>query len=376
MVPMGVLACASGLGGAIYFALVMGAAARAGAIEGTLCLFFAVLGLYVAVSAWKYRVVLEADRIRVFGALRDRELQRGNIAGRRRISLNAGTGRWRLVPTPGSGSKLELSMFLETDKDFSAWVLSLPDLDLTKKIAEEREASDAVNALKGRGYSVVGLRKVATWVNRSVYGLGLAMYLLPDPHNVLVWAAFAWPWLTVFLVAIFQPFYRFGGPRSNPLPDLSLSLFYPGLFLTLLALTSMSTVSWRGPLGLTVLGGVALGGVAVYVDPFLKRNRVTAVLLALLCCAYGYGAGLEANALLDHSPPSPYPAKVMSKRIGGGRSHSYDLSVSAWGPFRTEQEVMVPAWRYRNTQVGDTVCMLLRPGALGVGWYALASCNR
>jgi hypothetical protein len=376
VVPMGVLISVFGLGGTIYFGSLTGAMAHGGAIEGALCVLFGVFGMYVAISALKYRVILEADRIRVIGALRNRELRRDHIAGRRHVSLNAGSGRWRLVPTPGSGSKLELSLFLETDKDFSTWILTLPDLDLDKKISEEREATDALNALKGRGYSVVRLRKFATWTNRGVFGLGLAMYLLPDPHNVLVWAAIAWPWVAVILVASFQPFYRFGGPRNSPLTDLSLSLFYPGLFLTLMALTSMSTVGWYGPLGLMVFGAATLTGVAIFVDPFLRRNRVTAVLLVLLCCAYGYGAGLEANALLDQSPASPFPTKVMSKRIGGGRSHSYNLRVSAWGPFQTSQEVMVPAWRYANTQVGDTVCILLRPGALRVSWYTLASCDR
>lgn len=227
MVPVGVLAFIFGLGGAVYFGLLTGAMPQARAIEGTLSLLFALLGLYVALSARMYRVVLEADRINVFGALRHQQLDRASIAGRRH---SAGSARWLLVPTTGCGRKLELSMFLKTDKDFSAWILSLPDLDRDRKVAEEREASDAVSALKERGYSQVTLRKVAIWLNRSVYGLGLAIYFLPDPHNVLLWAALAWPWLAVATVAKFRPFYRFGGPSKSPLPDLSLSLFLPGCF--------------------------------------------------------------------------------------------------------------------------------------------------
>lgn len=247
---------------------------------------------------------------------------------------------------------------------------------MANTVAEEREASNAVDVLKERGFSQVTLRKVATWLNRGVYGVGIAIYFLPDPHNVLVWVDLAWPWLAVAMVAMFQPFYRFGGLSNSPLPDLSRSLFLPGFFLVLTALT-MSTVGWHRALGLTVVGGFILTGAAIYVDPWLRRHLVTAAQLALLCCAYGYGAGLEVNALLDHSPPTSYPASVLSKRsIRGSRSTTYYLSVPAWGPYQAGQEVMVSPWRYRTTQVGDTICILLRPGALRVSWYTVASCAR
>jgi hypothetical protein len=310
--------------------------------------------------------------------LRHRRLERTNILGRRHFVSKAGSGRWILVPKDGFGRKLELSMFLQTDKDFSAWILSLPDLDRDRKDAEERERTDAISVLNKRGYGEHAqgkLRQVATWLYRGVYGLGIAIFFVPDPYHVLTWTAVAIPWLAIGAVAKFRPFYRFGGPKSSPLPDLSLLLIIPGAFLTLKALGSMSTVDWHSALALTLLGGLVTVGAAFYVDPWLRKHLGTAALLALLCCGYGYGAGLEVNALLDHSTPTSYRVTVLSKRVSRGRSTSYYLGVPAWGPHHSGEDVMVAGWRYRDTRVGDTVCILLRPGAFSVGWYVLASCG-
>jgi hypothetical protein len=63
-----------------------------------------------------------------------------------------GSARWILIPKQGFGGKLEPSTFLQTDTDFSSWILSLPDLDRETKDAEEREVADAIRAFDDRGY--------------------------------------------------------------------------------------------------------------------------------------------------------------------------------------------------------------------------------
>jgi hypothetical protein len=323
-------------------------------------------------------VTLGAEFIEVFDVLRHRRIERFSILGRRHVLTKSGPARWILIPREGFGSKLELSMFLQTDKDFAAWILSLPDLDRDRKDAEEQERANAIDALNARGYGEHAqkrLGQIATWSSRVVYGLGIAIFLIPDPYHVLTWAAIAAPWLAIGAVFKFTPFYRFGGPRNSPLSDLSLLLIIPGAFLTLKVLGSMSTVDWHSTLALTLLVGLFTTGAAFYVDPWLRKHLGTAALLALLGCGYGYGAGLAANALLDRSASTSYRVTVLLKHISHGKSTSYHLGVSAWGPHQSGDDVMVPRWRYRTTEIGDTVCILQKPGAFRVGWYVLASCD-
>lgn len=377
--PMGILILALGAGAALFSGIFSSESARARIFEGTLGTLLAGLGLYIALSARMYRVVLEADCIKTFGVLRQRQLDRTNIAGRRHFVSKAGSARWILVPERGFGGKLELSMLLQPDKDFSAWMLSLPDLDQSKKDTEERAIADGVSVLEQRGYNERAqqkIRTIATWLNPAVIGLGVAMYFLPDPHHVLVWVACVTPWLAIAAVAKYQPIYRIAGPRSSRISDLSLPVFMPGLFLALTALTSMSTVYWQSALSVMLLVTLILIGAALYADPWLRKHLGAASLFALLCCGYGYGAGLEANALLDHSVPESFSVRVLSKRIDHGKHTTYDLGVPAWGPKQAGDEIMVPSARYWNTKVGDPVCILLRPGAVDVAWYTLTSCEQ
>jgi hypothetical protein len=128
LVSVGLLLCAGCLAGAFYFGWIADVPANGRIVVVGLLAVFAALGLYLAAAAQFYRVILSAEGIEVFEVLRRLHLERANIVGRQRAVNQIGAG-WTLVPKPGFGRKLQLSTFLKTDKDFSARLLSLPDLD-------------------------------------------------------------------------------------------------------------------------------------------------------------------------------------------------------------------------------------------------------
>jgi hypothetical protein len=376
---LGLVLVSLGSSGAIYFLILDDGRAPAGwAILVALCGGFALLGIYLLAAAVFYRVILQADSIQVFEIYRRRDLARGEIEGRSHFANAQGPSGWVMVPKAGFGGKIKLSMFLKTDKDFLAWIHSLPDLDLGKKRAAEQEKTEAIAALKQRGFSqltIQRLRRAASGLNWVVYGLGLASFFMRDPDHVLTWALVALPWVAILLVAHFAPYYRFGGPRNSPLPDLSLLLIIPGLFLTLRALQGIAPVGWEGPLLLTVFGSAILVGLAFWCGPWLKKHPGTTVLLLILCCGYGYGAGIQANALLDQSTPKTYRVIITGKNVSHGKSTSYHLKLAQWGPNVNGQDLMVSYSQYAAAKPGDTVCMLLRSGALRVAWSELGRCE-
>jgi len=373
---LGLVMVAFSLAGAIFFS--HGDQSRtpaALAILLPLCAGFALMGVYLLAVAVFYRVILQADSIQVFEIHRRCSLSRLEIEGRSHFAYGEGMRAWVLVPKPGSGGKIKLSNFLKTDKDFRTWIQSLPDLDLDKKRAADRERREAVASLKQHGVSELSLRRIAGGLNFAAYGLGFASFFVRDVHLALIWALVALPWVAIVLVAKFAPFYRFGGPRSSPLPDLSLALIGPGFFLVLGVLQSVVPVGWEGPSLLAVLGSALLVGVAFWRDPWLKKHRGATALLLLLCCSYGYGAGMQVNALLDGSTPQTYRVIVGAKHVSHGKSTSYHLSLAPWGPKESGQDLMVPYSQYALVKPGDTVCMLLRSGALGVPWSQLGRCD-
>jgi hypothetical protein len=371
-----ILILISVLGGAGF---VIGGAAHNQPVSAVLlvCSVVTVLGIYLLAVALFYKVILRADSIEVLEIYRRRSLVRINIEGRRFASPNRGPSSWILVPKPGVGKKITLSQYLKTDAQFLAWIHSLPDLDEGQRRSPEQEKRKAIAELKARGVSEAGienLRRIALALNVAVYVTGFCSFLIADPNHLLTWALLVVPWMAIVLVAKYKPYYRFGGPRRSIQPDLSLALILPGLFLSLQVLRVINPVGWQGPLTLTLSGSALLVGVAYWVDPWLKGHRGTALLLLLVCCGSGYGAGMEVNALLDGSTPEIYRVLVTSKHVSRGRSTSYHLNLAQWGPNDTEQDITVSSNRYARTKIGDTVCLVLRSGALGVAWSEVGEC--
>jgi hypothetical protein len=187
LVPAGLLVFAGCLFGTIYFGFVADMPRPGRIVAAGILAAFSALGLYLAVGARFYRVILSADGIEVFEVLRRRLLKRADIAGRQRLVNQIGAG-WTLVSNAGLGGKLQLSSFLKTDKDFSDWILSLPDLDEDKKKAVDHEVREATDALKARGFDTTAirrLRQLATGIGVASYALGIGIFFLPNPHHVL-----------------------------------------------------------------------------------------------------------------------------------------------------------------------------------------------
>jgi hypothetical protein len=154
-----------------------------------------------------------------------------------------------------------------------------------------------------------------------------------------------------------------------------LALILPGLFLSLIALQRIAPIGWERPLLLAAFGSAILVGLAFWCDAWLKKHLGATALLLILCCGYGYGAGLQVNALLDRSTPETYRVIVTGKHVSHGKSTSYHLNLAPWGPEVSGQDLMVSRSLYTGIKAGDTVCMLLRSGALRVAWSELGRCE-
>jgi hypothetical protein len=337
-----------------------------------------LLGAYFILSALRFRVTLDTDAIEVVGVLRHRHVPMRDIVGIRRRIVRDSPSSWIIVLTIGAGRNLQISEHLNTDRKFFAWMHSFPNLDREAEEASTAESAEAVRQFESRGYGAgmqKRLRHLATAMNVGSYVLLAALFLWPAQSVLLAWTAIAWPLATIALVARFKPFYRLGGDKVSPLPDLSMSLFIPGLGLMLAVLTTMQTVDWLAPLVSAALGSLMLTGTAAWVDPRLRRQRWAAPMLGVLCCAWGYGAGLEGNALLDRSAPSDYPVRVVSMHVDHGKHTSYHIVVPPWGPLTASDDITVSSARYASTSIGDTLCTSLHEGAFGILWYMLVDCR-
>jgi hypothetical protein len=125
---------------------------------------------------------------------------------------------------------------------------------------------------------------------------------------------------------------------------------------------------------MSLCGSAILTFAAARTDANSYKRPWVLVLLAVMLCSYGYGAGMEINAGLDGAPTQRFPVKVLAKHISSGKGRARHVIIAAWGPKRGPDDVTVGGGFYRAVNVGDTLCVDLHSGALGVPWYRLTDC--
>jgi hypothetical protein len=199
----------------------------------------------------------------------------------------------------------------------------------------------------------------------------------PHPYFLVITLLALLPWLAVIMVWKSKGNFTSMSPqRGDRRGSLGLLFLAPALVLAIRAL-DFGIVSWTPVLFLAICIGLALFLANVVVEPSVLSQPGILILMLIFALAYGYGAGIEANALFDHSPGTVYSAHVIGKHThhGSRGSTSYYLELSPWGPYAGGDTVTASWSFYTSVKVGDSVCLPLRPGALGVAWFTVERCR-
>ncbi|HEY2482922.1 MAG TPA: hypothetical protein VGI30_12115 [Caulobacteraceae bacterium] len=155
-------------------------------------------------------------------------------------------------------------------------------------------------------------------------------------------------------------------------------------FLLLLPAASLMVAGFTSPLlnpQIVFLTGVAGSAIAVLVGLWVPRAQPAAnsTFLYLFLVLYGAGFGVGAPALVnrcfDRSPGQIYQATVEGRRITSGKGGlHYSLKLGPWGPRTGSSYLPVTRAAYDAARPGDSACVSLHPGALGMAWYVAAPC--
>lgn len=343
-----------------------------------LCVTSVVFGAYCILSAVRSCVVLSADRIEDRGVLWTRELARHQILGRRFQQGRNAPGSLVLIPRD-DGRKIKIPQVLKTDAAFEQWIESLPDLDAQDLKASEEEiagGAEGSSLREGRLDELANGRKLATWLKAATYVIAGWGWIYPQPYDLVVTLLILLPWLAVVIVARSDGIFRIDQRRNDAHPSVGVLFLMPGLVLTMRVLNDMHVVAWKPALYLAIGIGLLLWMAAAKVDASLRTRPATLVLAFLITLAYGYGAGLEINQLLDHSAATVYSGRVMGKHISSGSKHTnYDLEVNSPDLDAFNGNLSVPSSLYHSVAVGDSICATVKRGALNIQWFVVHRCE-
>jgi hypothetical protein len=340
-------------------------------------------GAYCIVGIRSKRVLLFEDAIELVDLGYRRRLRRDEIAGLRIIPMQHGYCRWvfELHRPERKTVKTRLFYYCKRDAVLCDWLATLPDLDAMDRERAERELlrrPELGRTEEDRRRSLAKARTVAACATVLAAAATVWGFFYPRPYTAAIVTLAAIELTTVALLLAGRGRYVIWDDRNEVRPSLWVPLLSPGMILAIRAFSDFRWIDWQPPLLWALLGAIALAALVVAVDP--KQHRrwfIQLVVCVPLFFAHAWGALLIANALLDRSEPDRFRVAVLDKHIcpsskGGPRHH---LRLASWGPVPGGDEVTVGRELYQAVEVGGTVCVVLRSGAIGVRWFYVRACD-
>jgi len=345
-------------------------------LTGLSILFFG-LGVYLLLSLWRSKIVLTEDRIEIHELTRVRSLQKSEIRGWRLVPT-AYMAVLELVPRDPHVRKLKVAWLFKDDETFSAWMDDVPNLDAEEQEKAWKEAANDPEIGPSPQDRVEAIGKAsgtARILSGIAIGIAIWCFVYPYPYRLLMIILVAMPWLAVWIAGRSHGLFRLDQTRNDVRPNVAMTFLVPAFLLPARALLDYQVFEWRQVVPPTVLIGCALCFAATKADDSLRRRWGGMVAFLFISLIYGLGAGLAVNALQDHSPIDVFGAQIWRKQIVRGRSTTYELILGPWGPRKKENRVSVRRILYDSLQTGDTVCVGMRKGRLGIQWYTVGRCN-
>jgi hypothetical protein len=219
---------------------------------------------------------------------------------------------------------------------------------------------------------------IARWTG---YGLSFAGFLLPlvparYGGQALAAAALILP-AAVFALLLVSPEAFAQTLRGTRTRTISVILLFPSFMLFVGTLNAGVIDAHFALLPGAVCAVIAvLLGLGAARRPMPGGLVAAIVFLALFGAGYGYGGLVYADTRLDASPGQLFQAQVLARWTSFGRGgETYHLTLAPWGPVSRSLSVITSRATYMALNPGDTACMTLRPGALGMEWYQTGLCN-
>jgi len=344
----------------------------------SICAAFVLLGAYNLALIFHYKVILGPEAITTHGALRSRTLLRADIAGYRILQTRY-VQTLVILPRSANQGKLKISLLLKKDLAFHGWFESIPDLD-AREIAESREKLVVDPDLGFNSEDRLRQIKRAGIVAKTLSGIsavaGLWGYFVARPYLPMVSVLAALPLIALILLLRTRNLYQVEGRNTDARPSLALPLIAPSLVLALRAVLDFNLLEWKPIAVVTILVALLLTFAIAASDSSLRQRPAMVILFSLFTVAYGYGIAVQANVLPDRSTPQLFHATLTGKRESSGKTTTYYLELSPWGPQSGSNDVTVQYDLYRNVAAGDTVCVWLYPGVLYAQWYQVTTCPR
>lgn len=325
-------------------------------------------------DAYKGKVVINPNKIAVVSTFSNRELYTDEIKGYRI------TDKYLFIePIDSEKKRVKISTYYSGCDEIEMWLSErFTDLDIEDALAEKNEVLEAGSfgwSEEEQAHKLAQAHKTAKFLNWTGGIIGGWILFYPRPYEAAIWLSAIFPLICLGCIKTHRGLLRLDEQKSSVFPNVFWAVFAPGMGICLRGLFDYTIIDYSAlwlPLAFSVIAFMGILAFRSTEFTFKKVNDyVKFFSVALVITGYFYGLILSLNGAYDNSVAEVYKATVLSKHSSSGKTTSYYLELSPWGPQTESEDFSVSLSKYEQIHEHDVVNVYLMKGRFNIPWVEI-----
>jgi len=226
-----------------------------------------------------------------------------------------------------------------------------------------------------RDRELVRAQKLAAGLTVVAILMALLALFGPQPNDQLLALLVALPLLAIIFVVASRNLFRIGLGTGPAQANLAAACALAACALFARTLLDLNLITWLPLTAFAAAVATVFLVVTARREPNLRRRWWRLLLAGVIVGAYAFGVLGQFDLRLDRTPPAVLRSRVLDKHPSHPRMATYRVTLAPWGPFNAPTDATVPQMLYEQLEIGDSACVRLHDGALGMAWYTVMACR-
>lgn len=335
-------------------------------------LLILLLACWIVVSLLKSKIIVTADSITHVTALQTTTIALSEIRG-----MRVGEKSIRIEPRSADTAKITVNnyTFYGGSTKLTEWLkASFVDLDA---LYYKQELQAVMNDPKlgpseqDRKQQLIFARNISLAYSAGGIAVLVSGFFLGSETATSLMLIY--PLLSIPVILSSKGLIRFYSLKSSPYYHVLLGIAAPCIILVVKAAADYHLLSLQHFWLPFLLVSISFAAVFYLVTASQGPLKDKSILFSFLMIGgmYGFGSVVLVNCQYDHSSQQEFSARVLDHHISRGKSTTYYLTLSPWGPQRKVADASVSRYQYDLDPVGSTVNVVYQPGLLHIPWFIL-----
>lgn len=344
---------------------------------GLFAMFLGLIALCVIglIDIFKAKLIIEDDKIKSIGVFKTKTLLFSEIKG---IKLDQNYLRF-LSNNPASKNLL-VSVYYGKFTEIKLWASErFVDIDMQELIINEKQVLE--NELFGdteeeRQKKLIAAKKTIKVLSVVSWIVALSFFIFPHFYQIQTILCAIIPIVGLLIWQRSKGMITLAEKPNAAQPSIGGAILLPVMALLVRALMDINIFSYDNllkPLVAIVLLVLIFVIKAHHTKLDFKKAKTYFILLGtvLLSAMYAFGIISISNTIYDNDGGELHAAEVLDMRISTGKSTSYYLKLSPWGPQTEIKDESVSKTLYENTQIGDSAFVYFSDGLYNIPYYII-----